>query len=106
LRAEFLAALGAPAESVAAELDLALAIADRQGAALFTLRAAASCVRLAAGDPTVARERLAAALTALDTARETPDWADAAAVHGAAQPGSDRVERLAERSRNASTPIV
>jgi hypothetical protein len=101
MRAEFLAALGAPSAQISLELDRALAIADRQDAALFTLRATASALRLGLGDPARARDRLAAILAVLDTAHTTSDWADAAALVD-----GGRTERDAERSRNAATPSV
>jgi hypothetical protein len=75
LRSEFLARLGAPAGEVEAELELALRIAERQGARMLALRAAVSLLRqrLDRGDhqgASEARERLAA------IAAELPDTHD------------------------------
>jgi hypothetical protein len=84
-RAELLAALGAPADEVEAELGLALEVARRQGARLLELRAAASLLRrrLDTGDDRAtgqARARLAAVVDLLPEGRDLPDLAEAAAL--------------------------
>jgi DNA-binding SARP family transcriptional activator len=82
LRAEFLAALGTPAEEVESEFARALAVARRQGAKMLELRAAASLLRdrLQRGDPAAsqARECLAALVATIPEGRNTPDLRDAA----------------------------
>jgi hypothetical protein len=84
-RAEFLAALGAPAEEVEAELERALAVASAQGASLLELRAATGLLRhhqAAGGDRAAvrARERLEAVIAALPERGDTPDLREAAAL--------------------------
>ena len=84
-RAEFLAALGAPAGEVEAELRRALEVARGQGARLLELRAAASLLRhrLDTGDdrsPARDRERLQAVLGTLPEGGDTPDLRAAAAL--------------------------
>jgi hypothetical protein len=80
-RAEFLAARGAPAEEVEAELERARAVAHRQGAKSLELRAATSLLRhrLARGEPAAsrAREQLAAIVAALPERPDTPDLREA-----------------------------
>jgi hypothetical protein len=86
LRAEFLAALGAPARDVDAELERALAVARRQGARMLELRAATSLLRrrLERGDPTAhqSREQLTAIVAALPEARDCQDMREAAILLG------------------------
>jgi hypothetical protein len=82
LRAEFLAALSAPASDVEAEFARARAVARRQGAGTLELRAAVSLLRyrLARGDgegARLARESLAVVLDALPERTETPDLREA-----------------------------
>ncbi len=84
LRAEFLAALGAPADEVEAELDRALAVARQQGAKSLELRAATSLLRhrLAHGDSSgaaQARKLLATIVEELPEQADTPDLREAAA---------------------------
>ena len=85
LRAEFLIALGAPAEESEAELHRALSVARRQGARRLELRAAVSLLRHGPGgrdgrtaDP--ARDRLAAIVAALPEGRDTRELREAVAV--------------------------
>lgn len=90
LRAEFLAALGAPAHDVEAELGRALEVAGRQGAKMFELRTTASLLRhrIERGDSRAAREareRLAAILAALPEGRDTPDVRGAATLLGSSR---------------------
>jgi hypothetical protein len=85
LRAEFLAALGAPVGDIEAELARALQAARRQGARLFELRTAASLLRrrLERGDgpgASEARDLLAAAVARFSEAQDTPDLREAAAL--------------------------
>jgi tetratricopeptide (TPR) repeat protein len=81
LRAEFLAALGAPAAEIDAELKRALAVAHRQGAKSLELRAATSRFHhlLVRGDPAAAaaRGQLAAIVNSLPERIATPDLRDA-----------------------------
>jgi predicted ATPase len=84
-RAEFLAALGAPADEVEAELRHALEVARGQGARLLELRAATSLLRhrLDAGHdrpPARDRERLQAVLDTLPERGDTPDLREASAL--------------------------
>jgi hypothetical protein len=84
-RAEFLAALGAPAEEVEAELERALEVARGQGASLLELRAATSLLRhhlAAGGDRATVRApaRLEAVIDALPERGDTPDLREAAAL--------------------------
>jgi DNA-binding SARP family transcriptional activator len=84
-RGEFLAALGAPGDDTGAELRHALAVARRQGARLFELRAAASLLRRqldGADDRALgqARALLGSVLDALPEGRDTPDLGEAAAL--------------------------
>jgi adenylate cyclase len=84
-RAELLAALGAPAEEVEAELGRALEVARAQGARLLELRAAASLLRRRLdgdGDRATgqARARLAAVMDRLPEGRDLPDLREAAAL--------------------------
>jgi hypothetical protein len=80
-RAEFLAALGAPAEEINAEFKRSLDVARRQGAPMLELRTAASLLRyrLERGDQATdqAREHLAVIVAALPEGRETQDLRDA-----------------------------
>jgi len=85
LRAEFLASLGVPAKDVEAEFERALAVARRQGAKMFELRAAASLLRyrMERGDgpgTSEARDLLAEILDALPEGRDTPDLREAATL--------------------------
>jgi DNA-binding SARP family transcriptional activator len=85
LRGEFLAALGAPAGEVEAELEEAVRTARRQGARMLELRAAASLLRhrldAAPGRPAgPARDELAAAVDAVGEGRDTPDLREALAL--------------------------
>jgi hypothetical protein len=85
LRAEFLAKLGAPAKDVEAELEHAFAVALRQGARSFELRAAVSLLRhrMERGDGRGAREAhdlLAAIFDGLPEGRDTPDLREAATL--------------------------
>jgi DNA-binding SARP family transcriptional activator len=87
LRAEFLAALGAPAAEVEAELERALAIARDQGAKMLELKAAVSLLRqrLKRGDEAGtgrSREQLAAIVAALPEGRDSPDMREAATLLG------------------------
>jgi tetratricopeptide (TPR) repeat protein len=89
LRGEFLARLGAPAGEVEGELELALRVAERQGASMLALRAAAGLLRrrLDRGDRQgagEARERLAAIAGELPDAHDTHDLRDANALLGGA----------------------
>jgi AAA ATPase domain/Bacterial transcriptional activator domain len=84
-RAEFLAALGAPANDVAAELERARDVARRQGALPLELRATVSLLRhrLGRGDAAGAeraRQRLAAVVAAIPEGRDAPDVATALAL--------------------------
>ena len=85
LRAEFLASLGAAAKEVEAELRRALAVARRQGAKMFELRAAASLLRyrMERGDGlgvSEARDLLAGIFDALPEGRDTADLREAATL--------------------------
>lgn len=85
LRAEFLAALGAGAEDVEAELARALEVARRQGARMLELRAAVSLLhhRLEHGDNRAvaeARDYLAAIVAALPEAQDAWDLREASRV--------------------------
>jgi hypothetical protein len=85
LRAEFLAALGAPAHEVEAELARALEVSRRQGAKLFELRTLASLLRhrIELGDiraTSEARDRLAAVVETLPEGQDTPDGREAATL--------------------------
>jgi predicted ATPase len=85
LRGEFLAALGAPAGRVEAELEQAVATARRQGARMLELRAAASLLRHRLdrdpGRPAgPARDALAALVAAVPEGRDTPDLREALAL--------------------------
>ena len=84
-RAEFLAALGASADGVEAELHGALEVARRQGAKMLELRAVTSLLRhrLDRGDrpgASQARALLAGIAAALAEARGTRELGEAAAV--------------------------
>ncbi len=85
LRAEFLAALGAPRRDVEAELDRALQVARRQGARMLELRAAMSLLhyRMERGPSRAvgaARALLAAALARISGGQDTRDLHKAAAL--------------------------
>lgn len=85
LRAEFLAALGAPANEVEAELGRALAVARRQGAKMLELRTLVSLLhhRMERGDgprASEARDLLAAIVEELPEGRDTPDLREAATL--------------------------
>jgi DNA-binding SARP family transcriptional activator/TPR repeat protein len=85
LRAEFLAKLGAPAKDAETEFERALAVARRQGARSFELRAAVSLLRhrMERGDgPGVceAHDLLAAIVDGLSEGRDTQDMREATTI--------------------------
>ena len=89
IRGEFLAALGAPADEVEAELQRALEVARRQGAVSLELRAATSLAHYLArrGDLLKthdARERVMEIVSRYPEGRSSADVVDAlSAVDGA-----------------------
>jgi hypothetical protein len=85
LRAEFLAALGAPAEETEAELERALRVARRQAARSLELRVAVSLLRhrTQRGDgpgTSTAYDLLAKLITGFAEERATPDLREAATI--------------------------
>jgi DNA-binding SARP family transcriptional activator len=85
LRAEFLAALGAPTEDIEAEFERALRVARRQGAKMLELRAATSLLRhrMERGDgagTSEARHLMAAIVEKLPEGRDNPELREAAAI--------------------------
>jgi hypothetical protein len=85
LRAEFLAKLGAPAKNVGAELERAFAVARRQGARSFELRAVVSLLRrrMECGDglgACEAHDLLARIVDGLSEGRDTQDVRDAVTI--------------------------
>jgi tetratricopeptide (TPR) repeat protein len=90
MRAEFLAAQGAPAAHVTAELDRALAVAREQGGRLFELRAAAVIARQGGAGASEARDRLTRILDGLAGAQGTPDVDEALQLLGRGGPEPSR----------------